>query len=76
LEVPRCTGWGFSSPFVTSPTGSGTDQQRIFGVGASYDFGIFSVLASYTNVLFNYSDSSGFRLQNGELGVYKRFTPA
>ncbi|QQC66122.1 porin [Paraburkholderia ginsengisoli] len=70
------TGWGFSSPFVVSPTGAGTDQQRIFGVGASYDFGFVNVLASYSNVLFNYSDTSGLRLQNGELGVYKRFTPA
>lgn len=70
------TGWGFSSPFVTSPTGAGTDQQRILGAGASYDFTAFSVLVSYSNVLFNYSDSSGLRLQNGEVGVWKRFTPA
>lgn len=70
------TGWGFSSPFVVSPTGAGTDQQRILGAGVTYDFGFVNVLASYSNVLFNYSDTTGLRLQNGELGVWKRFTPA
>lgn len=70
------TGWGFSSPFVTSPKGAGTDEQRIMGVGASYDFGFMNVIADYTNVLFNYADSTGLRLQNAELAVYKRFTPA
>ena len=37
------TGWGFSSPFVTSPGGAGTDQQRIMGVGGTYDFGGFKL---------------------------------
>ncbi|WP_083245180.1 porin [Paraburkholderia nodosa] len=69
------TGWGFSSPFVTSPTGAGTNQQRIMGVGGSYDFGSFHVLGNYTNVLFNYSDSTGLRLQNFEASAYKLFTP-
>ncbi|GJH12733.1 porin [Caballeronia novacaledonica] len=70
------TGWGFSSPFVTSPGGAGTDQQRIMGVGGTYDFGWFNVLGNYTNVLFNYSDSTGLRLQNLEGAAYKYITPA
>ncbi|MDR5832278.1 porin [Caballeronia sp. LP006] len=69
------TGWGFSSPFVTSPGGSGVNQQRIMGVGGTYDFGFFNVIADYTNVLYNYFDSSGLRLQNFEGSVYKLFTP-
>ncbi|RZF30539.1 porin [Paraburkholderia sp. UYCP14C] len=68
-------GWGFGSPFVVSPTGADTDQQRIIGTGETYDFGFVNVLVSYSNVLFNYSDSTGLRLQNGEIGVWKRFTP-
>lgn len=69
------TGWGFSSPFVTSPGGAGTNQQRIVGVGGTYNFGWFNVLGNYTNVLFNYSDSTGLRLQNFEGAVYKYVTP-
>ncbi|MDR5734019.1 porin [Caballeronia sp. LZ025] len=69
------TGWGFSSPFVTSPGGAGTDQQRIIGVGGTYDFGWFNVLGNYTNVLFNYSDSTGLRLQNAEGAIYKYLRP-
>ncbi|MDR5752480.1 MULTISPECIES: porin [unclassified Caballeronia] len=69
------TGWGFSSPFVTSPGGAGADQQRIMGVGGTYDFGIFSVLGNYTNVLFNYADSTGLRLQNVEGAIYKFIRP-
>ncbi|WP_232221426.1 porin [Burkholderia sp. WSM2232] len=70
------TGWGFSSPFVMSPRGAGTDQQRILGVGGTYDFGYFSLIADYTNVLYNYSDASGLRLQNFEGSIYKFLTPA
>ncbi|WP_233871259.1 porin [Paraburkholderia adhaesiva] len=69
------TGWGFSSPFINSLSGAGTDQQRIFGVGGSYDFGTFHVLGNYTNVLFNYADSTGLRLQNLEGSAYKYITP-
>ncbi|SDV50612.1 porin [Chitinasiproducens palmae] len=70
------TGWGFSSPFVLSQSGAGTDQQRIFGAGAGYDFGVINVTADYTNVLFNYSDTTGLRLQNAELSAYTRITPS
>ncbi|CAB3778611.1 hypothetical protein LMG28614_00667 [Paraburkholderia ultramafica] len=66
----------YGSRLLRSGRCKSTDQQRIIGAGASYDFGIVNVLASYTNVLFNYPDSSGLRLQNGEPGGYKRFTPA
>lgn len=70
------SSWGFSSPFVTSPGGAGTDRQRIFGLGASYDFGSMNLFGNYTNVLFRYGDTSGLRLQNAELGAYtKRWTP-
>jgi predicted porin len=69
------TGWGFRSPFVTSSGGAGTDQQRIMGVGGTYDFGWFHVLGNYTNVLFNYADSTGLRLQNFEGSAYKYLTP-
>ena len=51
-------------------------QQRIMGVGGTYDFGWFNVLGNYTNVLFNYSDSTGLRLQNLEGAAYKYITPA
>jgi general bacterial porin, GBP family len=70
------TGWGFSSPFVNSPRGAGTDQQRIVGIGGTYDFGWFRMLGNYTNVLFNYSDSTGLRLQNLEGAIYKAVTSA
>ncbi|MDR5825975.1 porin [Caballeronia sp. LZ043] len=69
------SGWGFSSPFVVSPGGAATDQQRIAGVGGTCDFGWFNVLGNYTNVLFNYADSTGLRLQNAEGAIYKFLRP-
>ncbi|RKP57934.1 porin [Pararobbsia silviterrae] len=69
------SSWGYSSPFVTSTTGAGTNQQRMMGIGGSYDFGSFHVLGNYTNVLFNYSDSTGLRLQNLEASAYDFVTP-
>lgn len=70
------SGYGFASPFVTSRGGAPTDQQRIFGFGAGYDFGFLSATLNYTNVLFNYSDSTGLRVQNAEISLWKQFTPA
>ncbi|WP_343671414.1 porin [Paraburkholderia heleia] len=67
--------WGFSNPFVKSLGGAVTAQQRIMGVGASYNFNIVQVAAGYTNVLYNYLDSTGLRLQNAELTVTKQITP-
>jgi GBP family porin len=67
--------WGFSNPFVKSLAGAVTAQQRIMGVGASYDFNVVQVAANYTNVLYNYLDNTGLRLQNAELTVTKRITP-
>lgn len=70
------TGWGFSSPFVVSPGGAGTNQQRILGIAGGYDFGIVNLTGNYTNVLFNYSDGTGLRLQNAEIAAAARLTPA
>lgn len=64
------TGWGFSSPFVKSPGGAGTDRQRIAGVAAAYDFGVMTLFGNYTNVRFRYSDATSLRLQNVEAGAY------
>lgn len=71
------SGWGFSSPFTTSRlnASAGTDQQRLFGTAASYDFGVVKAAVSYTNVLFNYSDSTGFRIQNAEVYVTRQIRP-
>ncbi|TGN98710.1 MULTISPECIES: porin [unclassified Burkholderia] len=69
------TGWGFTSPFVLSQHGAGTDQQRIFGLGATYDFDSVNVIGNYSNVLFNYSDGTGLRLQNAEIAAYTRLNP-
>lgn len=70
------TSWGFTSPFVKSLNNAVTIQQRIVGVGAAYDFGLVQVAANYSNVLFNYADSTGLRVQNSEISVYKYVTPA
>jgi len=68
--------FGFSNPFAKSLTGALTEQQRIFGVAAAYDFRVVQVSAVYTNVLYNYADSTGVRLQNAEVSVTKHVTPA
>jgi predicted porin len=70
------TSWGFSSPFVTSQGGKGTDSQRIAGVGATYDFGFMNVLANASDVEFHYSDMSGLSLRNVEVGAWTNFTRA
>jgi predicted porin len=70
------TSWGFSSPFVVNSAGSGVEQQRILGVGGGYDFGLVNLTANYTNVLYNYTDTTGLRLQNAEVAASVRITPA
>jgi general bacterial porin, GBP family len=67
--------YGFTSPFATSLGGSGVETQRMFGVGAGYDFGFVRASLSYTNVLFDYLDTSGLRLQNAELSLTRNITP-
>jgi general bacterial porin, GBP family len=67
--------YGFTSPFATSLGGSGVETQRMFGVGAGYDFGFVRASLSYTNVLFDYLDTSGLRLQNAELSLTRYITP-
>jgi predicted porin len=68
--------YGFTSPFATSLSGSGVEKQRILGVGAGYDFGIVQATLAYTNVLFDYLDTSGLRLQNAELSLTHNITPS
>jgi general bacterial porin, GBP family len=70
------SNWGYSSPFVRSLSNAPTNLQRIYGVGATYDFNVVQTAANYTNVLYEYSDGTGLRLQNAEVTVTKRITPA
>jgi predicted porin len=67
--------YGFTSPFVTSRGGAGVERQRIFGVGAGYDFRIVQATLAYTNVLYDYLDASGLRLQNVEVSLTRYVTP-
>lgn len=76
LGAVDSSNYGFSSPFTKSVGGAQTAVQRIVGVGGTYDFKAFQVNANYTNVLFDYNDSSGLRMQNAELGVSKHITPS
>ncbi|WP_370687556.1 porin, partial [Paraburkholderia caledonica] len=45
-------------------------------MGAGYDFGIVQATLAYTNVLFDYMDTSGLRLQNAELSLTHNITPS
>jgi predicted porin len=67
--------YGFTSPFVTSADGAKVEKQRIFGVGAGYDFGFLQTTLSYTNVLFDYLDTTGLRVNNVEVSVTHKITP-
>jgi predicted porin len=71
------SAYGFSSPFTVSRDNpsAGTNVQRIFGTGANYDFGFVNATIGYSNILFNYSDGTGLRLQNGEIALSKRVIP-
>lgn len=68
--------YAFTSPFATSAGGAGVDRQRIVGVGTGYDFGFAQTTLSYTNVLFDYLDTTGLRLNNIELSITRYVTPA
>jgi GBP family porin len=68
--------YGFTSPFVQSPGGSAVARQRISAAGVSYDFGIVQATLGYSNVLFDYLDSTGLRLQNLEGTLMHQFTSA
>jgi predicted porin len=70
------SGWGFSNPFAKSPGNAMTSRQTIFGIAGSYDLNVVQVAFNYTNVLYDYADSSGVRLQNGEATVTKYLTPS
>ncbi|VVE31142.1 porin [Pandoraea anhela] len=71
------SAYGFSSPFTVSRANpsAGTSVQRILGAGANYDFGFVNATLGYSNILFNYSDGTGLRLQNTELALSRRITP-
>jgi len=71
------SGYGFSSPFVTSPTAkkAAVMRQRIGVAGASYSIGPYTVTGGYSNVHFDYQDSSGLKLQNAELFGTVLITP-
>jgi len=68
--------YGFTSPFVTSPTnGAKVDKQRIFGAGGAYQFGKVGASLLYTNVRFDYLDNTHLNLNNAELSVTDNITP-
>lgn len=68
--------YGYTSPFVQSPGGSAVARQRISAAGLSYDFEVVQATIGYSNVLFDYLDSTGLRLQNLEATLTHQFTPA
>jgi GBP family porin len=67
--------YGYTSPFTKSLTGAAVQRQRIFGAGATYDFGFLCATLGYSNVLFEYTDTTGLRVQNGELTLTRRLSP-
>jgi GBP family porin len=68
--------YGFSSPFVSNPaTGSTVAKQRILGAGGSYILGGANLSLLYTNVRFEYLDTSRLSLQNFEASVSKLLRP-
>jgi general bacterial porin, GBP family len=68
--------YGFTSPFATSASGAQVARQRILGTGVGYDFGFARATLSYTNVLYDYLDATGLRLNNVELSVTRWITQA
>ncbi|WER50214.1 porin [Cupriavidus sp. WKF15] len=68
--------YGFSSPFVTSPTnGAKVNHQRIFGTGGAYQFGKVGTSLLYTNVRFDYLDNTHLTLNNAEFSLTDYITP-
>lgn len=70
------SGYGFSSPFIKSPAGAGVQQQSIYGVGGSYDFGQVTAALLYTHSHFLYKDDSTLNLHNVEVSARDFVTPA
>ncbi|WP_322011585.1 porin [Paraburkholderia sp. J12] len=70
------SNWGYSSPFTKSPANAPANLQRMYGGAATYDFNVVQAAVDYTNVLYEYSDGTGLRLQNAEVTLTKRITPA
>lgn len=69
------SNYAYSSPFGKSLAGATATLQRITGAGATYDAGVVQINANYTNVLLDYADGSGLRMQNAEFGLSHHFTP-
>ena len=68
--------YGFTSPFLTNPaTTSGVSNQRIFGAGGAYVLGGANLSLLYTNVRFEYRDTSRLTLQNFEASLTDRLRP-
>lgn len=68
--------YGFTSPFVSNPaTGSGVSKQRMYGAGGSYGIGHANVSLLYTNVQFQYLDTSRLLVQNVELSLTDYLRP-
>jgi predicted porin len=63
------SGYGFSSPFITSPTAAkaGVARHTMAVSGASYTVNPFTVTAGYSTVHFTYLDGSGLKLKNYEI---------
>lgn len=70
------SSYGYSSPFTMSLNGSSVQVQRSIALGATYDFGFLAATLGYSNVLFDYIDSTGLRVQNAELTLTHQITPA
>jgi GBP family porin len=70
------TSYGYTSPFVISLAGAAVQTQWTVGAAATYDLGFLSASLGYSNVLFNYLDNSGQRVQNAEVTLTHKFTPA
>ncbi|AIO32822.1 gram-negative porin family protein [Burkholderia cenocepacia] len=62
--------YGFTSPFISNPTTSSrTSKQRIFGAGGAYKLGPVNLSLLYTNVRFQYLDTSRLTLQSAEVSL-------
>lgn len=71
------SGYGFSSPFITSPTAAkaGVARHTMAVGGASYTFGPYTLTADVSDVHFGYLDGSGLKLKNAEVFGTMYVTP-
>jgi len=69
-------GYGYSSPFVSSPGGASVHQQSIYGAGGSYAFSTITAALLYTHSHFLYRDNTTLNLNNIEISARDYLTPA